>query len=79
MHRNVTHKEMSNSLKLANRASHLAFNAKAISQLKLCDHIIAPKSLSNYTLFDTDKFDEIYQIGYSETIKYLKQADIKIA
>lgn len=71
MHKKIELKDISSSLKLVNRASQLAFNSGTLPKLSLCDHIIAPEILSNYSLFDTKKMNEIFEIGYQETLKYL--------
>ena len=73
MFKDVTIEEMSNPIKLVNRAGKLVINAKAVSQFELCDHILAPKVLSNYSLFDTKSMKKIYEIGYHETHDYLSK------
>ena len=73
MFKDVTIEEMSNPIKLVNRAGKLVINSKAVAQFELCDHILAPKVLNNYSLFDTRKMNEIYEIGYEETHEYLSK------
>jgi NTE family protein len=73
MFKDVTLEEMTNPIKLVNRAGKLVINAKAVAQFELCDHILAPKVLSNYSLFDTKSMKKIYEIGYQETHDYLSK------
>ncbi|RMG87250.1 MAG: hypothetical protein D6714_02780 [Bacteroidetes bacterium] len=56
--------ELTNTLKLLDRASDLAFLAASISKFGLCDFIFTPPELANYGTFDSKKVDEIYEIGY---------------
>ena len=76
MHEKISKKEISNSLKLVSRAGLLAFNSGSIQKFNLCSHIVAPTSLKNYSLFDTKKMKEIFEIGYNETVEYLSKNEI---
>jgi NTE family protein len=77
MHNVVSLREMSNTLRLANRAGQLAFNSGSLRQLQFCDHLIAPKSLNKYSIFDTKKLNKIYETGYKETYEYLSKMNLK--
>jgi NTE family protein len=60
-------KEITNSIRLWQRASNLSFAAASLQKFDHCHCVIYPQSLWNYGLFDTGKLEEIYQLGYQFT------------
>lgn len=56
--------DISNSIKLLHRSNDLHRISEAKKKFRQCDYVVEPKSLYKYGNFNTDKIDEIYQIGY---------------
>lgn len=57
---------------IAIRSFHLAVNKNIVIKAPKCDIFIAPQEVDNYGLLDVAKMDELYQIGYNEAKKILK-------
>ncbi len=57
---------------LVDRAAMLAINASLDNHKILCDVVIEPHGLGSYGIFDTDKAEEIYNIGYQEGLKTIE-------
>ncbi|WP_190811037.1 patatin-like phospholipase family protein [Flagellimonas sp. S3867] len=71
--RKMAAEEFKHSYNVLDRAFHLRIHQHSITKFKLCDLVIYPKDLSKYGLFNTDHIDEVFEIGYQETIKELKK------
>lgn len=53
------------------RTFHLALASNVKERKSLCDVVIEPEKLSEYTLFDTGRAKEIFEIGYEETLRQI--------
>jgi NTE family protein len=51
------------------RLIHLGIKENVLREMEKLDFLIEPEGLKNYGLFDTDKIDEIIQLGYDHTMK----------
>ena len=71
--RKMAVEEFKHSYNVLDRAFHLRIHQHSITKFKLCDMVVYPKDLSKYGLFNTDHIDEIFEIGYQETIKEVKK------
>lgn len=54
---------------LIERSSVLAISANMVTKRPLCQVLIEPQNLGTYGLFDTKSAEEIFWIGYEETLK----------
>jgi NTE family protein len=61
--------EITSFKNLVDRAAMIAINASLNNHKILCDVVIEPHGLGGYGIFDTDKAEEIYMIGYEEGLK----------
>lgn len=57
---------------IAQRTFSLAIEQNVAESRKMCDFVIEPEELKDYTLLDFDKADELYNIGYNAAIKLIK-------
>jgi NTE family protein len=60
--------EMGSVLNVANRSFDLAILANSRPEAALCDFLIEPAGLSNYGVFNFNKYEELYQLGYDRTL-----------
>ncbi len=58
-------------LGIAQRSYHFMFKANIIPDKAQCDYLIEPPSMENYDTFDTEKANEIFEIGYQYTKDYM--------
>jgi NTE family protein len=71
----VSHKKpikkqnLTNTYKLVSRANELAILASSQVKFGQCDFLFNPHQLANYQVFDSNKVDEIYKIGYEYAIE----------
>ncbi|ASU33086.1 patatin-like phospholipase family protein [Mucilaginibacter xinganensis] len=61
---------------LVDRAAMIAISSSLNTRKILCDIVIEPHDLGGYGIFDTDAADEIYNIGYEETLKTIQENEI---
>lgn len=57
---------------IAERSFHLCMLGNVIPDIKLCDFYLEHNNLIGYTVFDFDKAQEIYKLGYENTKEALK-------
>lgn len=69
--------ELTNTLKLVNRANELTFLGGSVSKFQACDLVLAPPELWRYGIFDTKKVQEIYEVGYQFACS--KMEDLRVA
>ena len=62
-------------LKIAARVFQISVNATAHNSLPLCDLLVEPSDLFNYSILDIDNVKKVYEIGYEATKKALEEAD----
>jgi len=58
---------------VAIRTYHFMFRSNIVSDKALCDILIEPDHIYDYDLFETEKADEIYQLGYNAALQELKE------
>lgn len=63
----------SNLYKLAERTFHIFIRTRIIERKDRCSLFIEPKGLDKFGLMDISSANEIYKLGYKETIKVLKE------
>ncbi len=61
--------ELTNTFKLVNRATDLAALSSSLNKFHHCDHVVVPKELWKFGIFDTKRVEEIHQLGYESTVK----------
>ena len=67
-------RELSNTMKVFQRALDLKFYTSSKSKFHYCNYIFEPGSLYKYGILDTRHIDDIFQIGYTYAIS--KMAEI---
>lgn len=60
---------------VALRTYHFMFRSNILSDKALCDILIEPDHIYDYNLFETDKADEIYQLGYTAAMHALTEKE----
>ncbi len=63
-----------NVFEVMDRAIHLSFREKVTRSADGCFLFIEPKELDRYGLFDIQKIQEIYDVGYGFTLKLLNHS-----
>lgn len=58
---------------IALRSFELSVYANTIPSKELCDWVIEPLALRRFHIFQFNKFQEIYDIGYLETLKHIPE------
>ncbi len=58
---------------VALRTYHFMFRSNVVNDKSLCDILIEPDHIFDYDLFETDKADEIYDLGYTTARVRLKE------
>lgn len=61
-----------NLLNVAQRSYHYMFKANILHDKELCDILIEPKDMANYEMFDTEKSNEIFELGYQTAKRVIK-------
>lgn len=72
-------KYRSSLLYIAERTFHYASNANTIPDRRICDILIEPKEVTQFSMFNLEHNDEIYKMGYDavkESLKKRKYASI---
>lgn len=62
-----------NILGIAARSYFLMFRSNQVEDCKLCDMLIQPKEVAEFSLFDTKNMKKIVDAGYQATIAILNQ------
>ena len=60
---------------VAERVFHLAINGNTIEQKKYCDIVIETLAAQDYGMFEAEKADELYTIGYEAALEALDKFD----
>lgn len=69
----ITKSEFRSSIKyIAERSFHYMSGSNTLLDRNLCDYLIESVSLSQYSMFDLDHVEEIYQTGYELTMAFFK-------
>lgn len=70
----LTRAEFKSSIKyIAERSFHYMSVSNTLLDRNLCDYLIESPSLSQYSMFDLDHVEEIYQVGYDLAINFLEE------
>lgn len=64
--------EFKHSYDVINRALHLRMNAASEAKFSACDIVVYPEELSKYNLFNAKYADELFEIGYTQTLQVLQ-------
>ena len=73
----VSSKSIHSTIAVATRCFQLSVISNTRPNLKYCDIVIEPQKVHPYNIFQFNKHEEIYQIGYHATME--KMEDIKAA
>lgn len=65
--------KISNILDIATRVFDLAIVASSSNQVLLCDYVIEPMKICNFTTYNFTKHEELYQVGYDATIEVMDE------
>jgi NTE family protein len=65
--------DFTSMMSIAERSFHLCFSTLLGNKSNKCDIYIEPPELKDYRLLDVAKIKDIYQLGYKETKKVLKE------
>ena len=60
------------------RAVNLGITQNCKPEMELCDFLIDPPQMQNYTLFDFSKIEEIIQVGYDHTIAMIESGELPV-
>ena len=69
----ITAKDLKHSYTVVERAYKIKVAGESLKKFSVCDLVIDPEELINYGTFDMNNIDAIYELGYSATIKLLKE------
>ncbi len=58
---------------IAQRSFSLGIEQNVQESRGMCDFLIEPKELRNYTFLDFDKVDELVEVGYNATVELIKE------
>ena len=75
----VKDKEIQNLTSIATRCFTLSIQANTRPNVPLCDILIEPKEVQHYGLFQLNKYEELVEIGYKETIAKIEAIKSGIA
>lgn len=65
--------QLKHSYQVAQRAYQISNGSRCEQKFKDVDILIAPQQLENYGMFNLKHLDQIFNIGYEETIKVLEK------
>jgi len=68
----VENKNITTMKDVAERCFQLSIFNTVKDELNYCDYLIDPPKARNYSTFDFDKADEIFEIGYQEGLEFIK-------
>jgi len=60
------------------RSVNLGITQNTRPEMKLCDYLIDPPEMQNYTLFDFSRIEEIMKVGYDHTIKMITTGELPV-
>ncbi|WP_324720542.1 patatin-like phospholipase family protein [Salinimicrobium sp. HB62] len=60
------------------RAVNLGITQNSRPEMELCDFLIDPPQMQNYTLFDFSRIEEIINVGYEHTLQMIKNGEIPV-
>ncbi|PRY97752.1 patatin-like phospholipase family protein [Marinilabilia salmonicolor] len=66
-------KEIEGMKDIAQRAFSLGVEQNVVESRKLCDFMIEPEEMKEFTFFDFDRIDDLVEVGYKATLKLIKE------
>ena len=60
------------------RAVNLGITQNAKPEMELCDYVIDPPEMQNFSLFDFSKIEDIIQAGYDHTIRMIESGELPL-
>ncbi|WP_353057354.1 MULTISPECIES: patatin-like phospholipase family protein [Antarcticibacterium] len=60
------------------RVVNLGINQNSKPEMELCDYLIDPPEMQNYSLFDFSKIEEIIEVGYKHTLGMIEQGKLPV-
>ena len=60
------------------RAINLGITQNTKPEMELCDVVIDPPEMQNYTLLDFSKIEEIIKVGYNHTVKMIENGELPL-
>ena len=60
------------------RAINLGITQNTKPEMELCDYIIDPPKMQDFTLFDFSRIDEIIKVGYDHTIEMINNGELPV-
>jgi NTE family protein len=60
------------------RAVNLGINQNSKPQMKICDFMLDPPKMQNYSLFEFSKIEEIIEVGYTHTMEEIEAGKIPV-
>ncbi|WP_158974915.1 patatin-like phospholipase family protein [Cellulophaga sp. L1A9] len=72
-------KKVNSRLEIAHRCLQLAIRTNVEPRLKMCDHAIEIQDAFHFGIFDIQKTQELFDIGYTATVNEMEAIKLKIA
>ncbi len=72
-HINVSSENLNSLMGVGMRTFDLAIWSNTKFSIPYCDVVIEPKALAGINMFNTDKLDFFYEVGYNEALKHIDQ------
>lgn len=65
--------KITNVIDIATRVFDLSIVANTANQALLCDYVIEPMKICNFTTYNFTKYEELYQLGYDATVEVIEK------
>ncbi len=65
--------QLNSAIEVTQRAFALSLHFDSIMKFGACDWVIAPKKLSTFGTFEMGRAEEIFEIGYFETLQHIEE------
>ncbi|NJW51815.1 patatin-like phospholipase family protein [Salinimicrobium oceani] len=60
------------------RSINLGITQNARPEMEICDFLIDPPAMQNFTLFDFSRIEDIIETGYTHTIEMIKKGELPV-
>lgn len=60
------------------RSINLGITQNARPEMEICDFLVDPPEMQNYSLFDFSKIEEIIEVGYDHTKKMIENGELPV-
>lgn len=74
-----TKESFTGTKQMLERVVNLGITQNAQPEMKLCDYLIDPPGMQDYSLFDFSKIAEIIEIGYSHTLQMIENGELPVS